>query len=70
MELTAFPIKVEAPTGDTLYRGAEAFSMEAGRQLLIREKKGGESEDHFERDVPDGKQWSVRIVLEITETDA
>ena len=70
MELIAIPIRVAALTGDILYRGDETFKMEAGRKLIIREKRGGAETDHYSETVPDGKQWSVRLLLEITETDA
>jgi len=70
MELTAIPIKVAQPTGDILYRGDETFVLEEGRQLLIKDSKGGGPVERFKETVPDGKAWSVRLLLEITETDA
>lgn len=70
MDITAIPIKVETPTGDTLYRGETVFSMAQKRELLVKESKHGDAIEHFQQAVPDGKKWSVRLLLEITETNA
>jgi len=70
MDLTAYPIKVAQPTGDTLYRGDETFVLEAGRKLIIKDRDGGDGTERFKETVPAGKKWSVRLLLEITETDA
>jgi hypothetical protein len=70
MELSTIPIRTLTPTGDILYRGDETFTLAAGRKLIIRDKEGDSVVDRFEEKVPAGKQWSVRILLEITETGA
>ena len=68
MDITEIPIRVSVPSGDILYRGDETFVLEARRELLIQDKKGGDKVEHFKQDVPAGKKWSVRLLLEITET--
>jgi len=70
MELTAIPIKVETPTGDILYRGDETFGLSAGTRMQVRDNETGDPVNRFNESVPAGKKWSVRILLEITETDA
>jgi hypothetical protein len=68
MDLTPIPIKVEAPTGDTLYEGDETFTVVAGKTLKIETSPNGE--DILETECPVGKVWSVRVLVEITETNA
>lgn len=70
MELQVIPVMVSQPTGDVKYIGDTTFELPEKRNLLIRDKKGGESVEHFDQDVPDNKKWSVRVLLEITETNA
>jgi len=68
IQLAAIPIKVPVPSGDMLYRGDETFELEAGRRLRIRDQGGGAAVERFDEEVPAGKTWSVRVLLEITET--
>jgi len=70
MELIVIPIKVPMPTGDILYHGEDDLTLEAGRELLIKDSKGGAPVEHFKQTVPEGKVWSAHILLEIIETDA
>lgn len=62
--LTEHPISAK-----TIYSGAEgAIAAIAGQSLKIETSPGGE--ELLNRECPVGKEWLVRIIVEIEETDA
>jgi len=52
------------------YIGNEIFYLPAGIKLRVRENSTGDWVDRLDAKVPNGKQWKVRVDLNITETDA
>jgi len=50
------------------YRGEETLVMPAGSRLRFQNTDG--TGNFLDEVVPEGKEWSVRIALNVIETDA
>ena len=70
MDLDSIPIKAEVFTGDTLYVGESVVAISAGQFLQIRYGTMASFVTETQEQCPEGKKWSVRLLVEITETDA
>ena len=65
MELT----KYETPAV-VRYDGSRVFDLSAGNRMQFRDNESGEIVEFLDETVPQGKKWSVQIVVSATETDA
>jgi len=55
----------------TVKSGQEvAIPVTAGQSFLVRRYKGSSQLNLLNEKCPVGKKWSVRVIVEVTETDA
>ena len=52
----------------TTFSGDENINISAGKSLKIETSPNGDN--YLNTEVPEGKQWSVNIYVQIVETDA
>jgi hypothetical protein len=68
MQLQSTPVRQDVLSGAAIKRGDATFTAVAGQTLTIETSLNGA--EILSEECPAGKQWSGRVVVEITETDA